>query len=123
MHVLIVDDNLITASAIQTQLWTQGHTATTVGSARHALDVLRMQGPHVAIVNLAAHGFDAAEAIQTLRGDPAQGRVRIIGFCGHTDQIRRSGALDAGADLVITNAQALKTLTDVMNRSPSDRSS
>jgi DNA-binding response OmpR family regulator len=117
MFVLILDDNLMTASAIERQLWTQGHTATTVGSAPHALDVLRMQGPQVAIVNLAAHGFGGSDAIRILRADAARGRVRIIGFCGHTDRVRRTGALEAGADLVITNAQALKALTDVIRES------
>jgi len=114
MFILILDDNLMTASAIERQLWKAGHTATTVGSAAHGLEVLRMQDPQVAIVNLAARGFDAVDAIRTLRGSTAGNRVRIIGFCGHTDQLRRTRAYDAGADLVITNAQALKMLIDVL---------
>jgi len=117
VHVLILDDNLMTSSAVQSQLWTHGHTASIVASAEHALDVLRMEAPQAAIVNLAAHGFNAADAIRVLRTDAAHGRVRIIGFCGHTDQVRRTGALEAGADLVITNAQALKTLNDVIQSS------
>lgn len=115
MHVLIVDDNLMTASALQHQLWQQGHTATTVAAAAAAVDALRMQAPGLAIVNLTAREFDALEAIRSLRNDTARGQVRIIGFCGHTDQVRRTGALDAGADLVITNGQALKKLHDVMH--------
>lgn len=114
MQVLIIDDNLMTASAVQSQLWQQGHTATTVGSASQALDALRMQAPELAIVNLSARGFDTVEAIRALRGDAVRGGVRIVGFCGHTDQLRRTRAYEAGADLVITNAQALKKLTDVL---------
>lgn len=114
MHVLILDDNLMSASAVQSQLWTHGHTASIVASAKHAVDVLRREAPQAAIVNLAAHGFDATEAIRALRTDAAHGRVRIVAFCGHTDQVRRAGAYEAGADLVITNFQALKTLTDVL---------
>lgn len=114
MFVLILDDNLMTSSAVQSQLWTHGHTASIVASAAHALDVLRMEAPQLAIVNLVARSFDGAEAIRAIRGATVQRQVRIVAFCGHTDQDRRTRAYDAGADLVVTNSQALKQLTEFM---------
>jgi DNA-binding response OmpR family regulator len=113
VHVLILDDNLMTSSAVQSQLWTHGHTASVVGSPAHALEVLRMEAPLLAIVNLVARSFDAIDAIRSVRA-AAPERIRLLAFCGHTDQDRRARAYAAGADLVITNSQALKQLNDVL---------
>ncbi len=114
MHILILDDNLMTASAVQSQLWTHGHTGTIVASPAHAREVLRMEAPRLTIINLAAKSFDGTDAVRAVRADAAHGHVRLIGFCGHTDQDRRARAYEAGADLVITNSQALKQLNDVI---------
>lgn len=114
MLVLVFDDNLLTSASLLDQLAHAGHDAIVAATIEQARQDVPHR-PHAVLINLMARTFDPPALIRQLRGDPALGAGRLIGFCGHLEQTRRAQALEAGCDHVITNAQALKQLNETLD--------
>ena len=110
MFVLVLDDNLLSSASLRNQLERAGHRVVVVRDPEQLPRAAR--GVDAIVVNLMVRGFDPLVAIRQLR--PALRGARWIGFCGHRDVTRRSEALAAGCDHVITNAQALRQLNETL---------
>lgn len=111
--MLIVDDNLLTSSALVEQLRRAGHETIVAGTASQALQPTR-RPPDVVLVNLTARAFHPPALVQEFRARSALRDSQIIGFCGHLETALRAAALEAGCDQVITNAQALRQLNHTL---------
>jgi len=114
MRVLVADDNLLSSTAVLDQLRRSGHSLAVVGTLREALGVAKREPPDLLLINLSVTAFDPPTLIKTFRSDPSIRNCRIVGFCGHLDHGRRTSALEAGCDQVITNAVALRQLATVL---------
>lgn len=114
MRVLVVDDNLLSSTAVLDQLRRAGHSSVVADALSKALAVAQEHPLDLLLVNLAAHTFDPSSLIRTIRGEPSIRHCRIVGFCGHLEHARRAAALEAGCDQVITNAVALRQLAAVL---------
>jgi CheY-like chemotaxis protein len=100
--VVVADDDLFFSARISTSLASLGYRPVVVRTPETLLAHLH-DAPAAAILNLAAHRFDAAQAIRAAKLDPATRTVPLRGFCGHQDAERQSAARAAGCDLVVTN--------------------
>jgi CheY-like chemotaxis protein len=106
-EVIVADDDLMFSSRVSATLVRLGYrpvvvrtaaavdTAVRDGTARHDLRAI--------IVNLAARGFDAAQAVRRLKQEETTRRTPVLGFCGHRDAARAEAAKAAGCDAVVTN--------------------
>ncbi len=110
MVVLVLDDNLLSCTTVLDQLRRSGHTPIVAGTGPEALRAAHQHLPNLVLVNLAAHAFDPLVLIRAVRGDPALSTCRIVGFCGHLDEMRQTSARAAGCHHIITNAQAVHQL-------------
>ncbi len=112
MHVLIVDDNLLSCTRLLQQAQVAGWTASGCGPSQ-ALVAARRRRPDVIVVNLAATSYDAPHLIQEFKAEPDLAPIPLLAFCGHRDAARRQAAMDAGCDRLVSNssvAQHLVTL-------------
>jgi CheY-like chemotaxis protein len=124
MHVLVVDDNLLSRTRIVSQVRRAGWEVTAVAADPEVLARFRHHHPDTVIVNLAADrpapplgpsgGSRAAAFVRALRNAPSWTGVPVLGFCGHADQVRRQEGLTAGCTKVATNASVAADITDLI---------
>jgi CheY-like chemotaxis protein len=106
-EVIVADDDLMFSSRVSATLVRLGYRPVVARTAA-ALDAAVRGGAfrrdlRAIIVNLAARGFDAAQAVRRLKHDEATRRTPVLGFCGHRDAARAEAAKAAGCDAVVTN--------------------
>ncbi len=112
MHVLIVDDNLLSCTRLIEQAQVAGWTASNCGP-NAALAAARRRRPDVVVVNLVTASCDASKVVQVFKTAPDLAPIPVLAFCGHREAARRKAAADAGCDRVVSNssvAQHLATL-------------
>ncbi len=110
MTVLVLDDNLLSRTAILNQLRRSGHAPELASNIPEALAAATQHHPHFVLINLAATTFDPLVLIQAFRKDPHLSPCPLVGFCGHLEHARQTSAREAGCHYIITNAQALRQL-------------
>ena len=115
MLILIFDDNLLSSASLLSQLQSSGHEALAVSTAVEARRTVPRR-PDALLINLMARAFDPPTLIRQLLMDPAMQGAQIVGFCGHLDELRKTGARDAGCHHVISNAQAHKQLITTLEQ-------
>ena len=103
MHVLVVDDNLLSCTRLLHQAREAGWSTARCGAGQ-ALTGARHRRPDVIVVNLVTRSDDPTDLIRALKADPDLAGIPVLGFCGHTDTSRRRAAADAGCDRVATNS-------------------
>jgi DNA-binding response OmpR family regulator len=110
---VVADDDVLLSSRIVSTLKTLGFAPLAVRTADAFQEALAA-APAAAIVNLAAHRFDAIAAIRRAKGEAPAREVPLLGFCGHMDEARRRSAREAGCDLVATNGAVAAGLGDLL---------
>jgi CheY-like chemotaxis protein len=113
MHVLVVDDNLLSCTRLLHQARAAGWSTAACGAGQ-ALTGARRARPDVIVVNLVTRSHDPAELIRAFKTEPDLAAIPVLGFCGHTDVARRNAAVDAGCDRVATNSAVTGRLPDLL---------
>jgi CheY-like chemotaxis protein len=114
MHVLLVDDNLLSCTRLLHQVREAGWSSAECGAGQ-ALAGARHRRPDVIIVNLVARSHDPVDLIHALKTEPDLAGIPVLGFCGHTDTSRRRAAIDAGCDRVVTNSSVTQHLPTLLS--------
>ena len=112
-EIVVADDDLMFSANVSASVARLGYRPVVVRSDA-ALRASLNPAPHAVIVNLAARGFDAAEAIRRIKGDEATRSIPLLGFCGHRDVERVRAAKAAGCDAVTTNGVVAADLRRVL---------
>jgi CheY-like chemotaxis protein len=112
-QIVVADDDLMFSANVSAAVERLGYRPIVVRSDS-ALRASLSQAPRAVIVNLAARGFDAAEAIRRIKGDEATRAIPLLGFCGHRDVERARAAKAAGCDAVTTNGVVTADLRRVL---------
>ena len=112
-QVVVADDDLLFSSTLSASVARLGYRAVVVRSDA-ALNASLQHGPRAVIVNLAARGFDATEAIRRIKGDVTTRGIPLLGFCGHRDVERARAAKAAGCDAVTTNGVVAADLPRIL---------
>lgn len=99
LKILVVDDNVDMARSIATLLKSLGHKIVLAHDGPSALEHARSQGPDVILLDIGLPGIDGYRVAETLRREPAFGKVRLIAVSGYGQAEDRKRARDAGFDL------------------------
>jgi CheY-like chemotaxis protein len=113
-QIVVADDDLLFSSNLSASVARLGYRPVVVRSEA-ALQASLREGPCAVIVNLAARGFDAAEAIRRIKGDETTREIPLLGFCGHRDVERARAAKTAGCDAVTTNGAVTADLPRLLD--------
>ncbi len=98
MRILVVDDNVDTATSISSLLSRKGHTSTVAHDGHSALDVARSFAPDVVLLDLGLPGLDGYRVAQTLRSELQFANVRFIALSGYGQPEDRKRSRAAGFD-------------------------
>lgn len=112
-EVVVADDDLLFSSNVSASVARLGYRPVVVRT-EPALQASLRHAPRAVIVNLAARGFDAADAIRRIKDSAATRGIPLLGFCGHRDVERARAAKAAGCDAVTTNGVMAADLPRVL---------
>lgn len=98
LKILVVDDDADTRELIEWVLKRVGAEVTSVGSAREALEVLKVDRPHLLISDIAMPQEDGYELLKKIRALPPEqgGRLPAIALTAHSLVQDRLQSLRAG---------------------------
>lgn len=113
-QIVVADDDLLFSSNLSASVGRLGYRPVVVRSEA-ALQAALREGPCAVIVNLAARGFDATEAIRRIKDDETTREIPLLGFCGHRDVERTRRAKTAGCDAVTTNGAVTADLPRLLD--------
>ena len=82
LRILIVEDNVATARALQSLLQLIGHSTAHCDSGNVAVAAARAFGPQLVLLDMALPGRNGASVARDLREDPHFRGLRIVGLSG-----------------------------------------
>lgn len=110
LRVLIVEDNLDAAKALQLLLRTGGHTVTICHDGLVALDTARQAKPDVVLLDIGLPGKDGFQVAQEFRSTPDLSGLTILGLSGYGQANDRERASQAGFDALLVKPVDLSSL-------------
>ena len=117
-HILIVDDNVDSASGVRVLLEGQGHEATIVTSSEEALSSIPADPPDCVLLNARMPSIDGPEICSRLKAMPELTDVKIVICASAGVEFDRRRAAEIGADgYVVTPIEEesfLETLDKVL---------
>jgi CheY-like chemotaxis protein len=98
LKILVVDDDADTRELIEWVLKRVGAEVTSVGSSREALEVLKVDRPHLLVSDIAMPQEDGYELLKKIRALPPEqgGRIPAIALTAHSLVQDRLQSLRAG---------------------------
>jgi len=109
-HVLVVDDEPLTAAGLTQYLNLQGYSARAANSVREALTAIEQQTPDIILLDLVMPEETGMVLLQELRQDPEMSTLPVIVTSALKDTDDIVGALRAGANDYITKPVDLPIL-------------
>ncbi len=97
--VLVVDDDVLTATAVAVTLRREGYDVMVAGSGREALAVASRQPPQCAILELGLPDMAGVELCRELR---KLGPMRVVFLTAAAEETNKATALGAGGDVYLT---------------------
>jgi len=104
---LLLDDNLMSATRLQTQLERLNLRVQTARVVPET-ETLNGQTPTLVLINLGSRGLNGVALASVCRERFSQ--ARVVGFCGHLETEIRRAAKAAGVQKILTNEQAFSAL-------------
>jgi CheY-like chemotaxis protein/anti-sigma regulatory factor (Ser/Thr protein kinase) len=102
LRILIVDDNVDSATSQATMLELKHHVVCVVHDAYAALDVVHVFEPDVALLDIGLPGMNGYELAHRLRQDAALSGMVLVAQTGWGQPADRARALEAGFDAHLT---------------------
>ncbi|MHC5737865.1 response regulator [Nostoc sp.] len=97
-RLLIVDDDPVLLSLLQTQLQPWGFQVTTLADSSQFWQVLEATTPDLLLLDVAMPMFSGIELCQVVKSDPRWSRLPVFFFSAHADADTLHRALAVGAD-------------------------
>ncbi len=102
LHVLLVDDSLVTREMLRWLLEEGGFEVTGVGSAEEALRLLSDHDYDCLVTDIEMPGMNGLELIRRLRTTPQRAQLPVVAVSTRERSEDRLAGLEAGADAYIT---------------------
>ena len=115
-YVLALVPDLLLASRIQQALGPLGYQVECVAEGEALRARATARRPAAVLIDLAARGTAALDALRALKGQDAGAALPVVAFGPHRDAALLEAGRRAGADAVLVNAQLARDLPRVLRR-------
>ena len=110
-RILLVDDEPDVVEFLSYNLKKEGYTIFTAGNGREALEVAKLQLPHLIILDVMMPEMDGIEACREIRQIPELTDVIIVFLTARGEDYSQIAGFDAGADDYVTKPVKPRVLT------------
>ena len=121
LKVLLVDDNLDAVHTLQLFLGAAGHQVEIAYCGAVAVDVARVFGPDVCLLDIGLPDFDGNELARRLRRLPEATHAMLIATTGYGRQQDRDAAMAAGFDHYIVKPVNTVELSDLLAEAAAEK--
>jgi DNA-binding response OmpR family regulator len=108
--ILVVDDDLSVADAIDRTLRKRGYDTIVVHDGWHAIEAAKKRTPDLVILDVVMPGMDGIQVCKKLRSDPSFTRIPIIFLTARAMIEDKIEGFEAGADDYLTKPFAIQEL-------------
>lgn len=115
MRILVVDDNIDTATTTAMLLEMYGHTVSVEHSGENALINARSASPNVLLLDIGLPGIDGFELARQLRATPATASALLVALTGYSRAQDRKKSLEAGFNHHLEKPVDIDKLLAVLN--------
>ncbi len=112
--ILVVDDNMATATALADLLQLSGFEVQAVHDGHEALRAARQQQPAVVLLDIGLPGMDGYQVVQHLRHEEGLQNARIIAITGYGEVTARRRSREAGFDYHLVKPVDYDTLLSLI---------
>jgi CheY-like chemotaxis protein len=98
--VLVVDDDPAILEICSDLLQTEGYTVSVATNGQQALEQIRMDPPHVILMDIMRPVLDGVEACRQVKANPATAEIPVVLMSARTNLTRQSQDL-ASADALV----------------------
>ena len=98
--VLVVDDDPAILEICSDLLQTEGYTVSVATNGQQALEQIRMDPPHVILMDIMMPVLDGVEACRQVKANPATAEIPVVLMSARTNLTRQSQDL-ASADALV----------------------
>ena len=115
-QILIVEDELGVAVAIQFLMEQQGHSVLVAGRGEDALDLIYKYKPDLVLLDIMLPGISGWEVCEIIRLNPDYRNVKIVFLTARNTEVEIARGLTLGADAYITKPFSNDRLIAKVNR-------
>ena len=113
-RVLVVDDNLATATALADLLQLSGFEVRAAHDGFEAIDAVRKQCPEIVLLDIGLPGMDGYQVVQKLRQEEGLQQAQIIAITGYGEEQAKRRSHEAGFDHHLVKPVDYDTLLDLI---------
>ncbi len=117
-RVLVVDDNVDAAQALQQLLSLQGHLVRTCASGREAVEAAGPFAPDVIFMDIGMADIDGLTATRLIRAQPFGAGVRIVALTGWGQETDRRMTREAGIDEHLVKPVSVEDVLSLLRDPP-----
>ena len=117
-RILVVEDNLDAAEAMQMLLRGMGHLVTVVNDGAEAVEIARALQPDTILLDIGLPGINGYELAALLRQMPETRDAGMIAVSGYGQQKDRQRSADAGFDMHLVKPVDPAQLNELIFRTP-----
>lgn len=116
LSVLIVEDNVDTASTLRDALEIEGHRVEVAHTGRLGLEHAAASVPEVILCDLGLPELDGFEVARRLRENPRLGRTLFVAISGYASEDDRRRAESAGFHVHLAKPPSIESLREVFSK-------
>ena len=113
-HIIIVDDDPLTAQCLADMLQKLGHSATAVHTPHGALHHIHQVVPDVIVIDINLPGLDGLQICHYLRREPGTAHIPVIVISAHSKTAYKDAAKVAGANQYLVKPVMLADLEQAL---------
>jgi len=113
-QVMLVDDNALDREMLSRRLTRRGYVVRESGNGAEALEQLRLNPPHIVLLDTSLPGLDGLALTRQLKADVATRHVPVVVLTAHALLQHKEQALAAGCDAFDTKPVELARLLATM---------
>lgn len=114
--ILVVDDNRLTVQVLEDYLEFHHYQVEIAGDGVQALAKVRVNPPHLILMDMQMPGMDGLEAMRRIRSDPKLNHIPIIALTALTMPGDKERCLAAGANAYLSKPVSLHDLHSVVEQ-------
>jgi CheY-like chemotaxis protein len=115
-RVLVVDDNVDAASAMDLLLQSLGHETRVVHDGTQALQIVVDFWPDIVLLDIGMPGIDGYEVARRLRAVRQEQALRIVAVTGFGQETDRKKSREAGFDMHLVKPVAIDDLAQALGK-------
>jgi CheY-like chemotaxis protein len=115
MNILVIEDNPSQLKLAHLVLGAVGHKMNDAEAAEQALAMIKLEKPHVILLDLELPGMGGLTPVRMLKADPATRDIHVVAVTAYPDRYKKTEAMAAGCDAYLIKPINTRTLPGLVN--------